>query len=182
MDRGLIASRYAKALFSTTEGDMRVCARIARELGQIEDQMGLGLRQVLINPLFNSRERRAVLQTLMTERDFLDVTQKFLLLLLERGRMELFDEILFNFRDRMDEMIERVIVTVISAEPLPSDVAMNYGKLIQLEVGHSALLRQVVDPEMIGGAKIIIRNRMIDGTLLGQLERFKEHMGMHRGR
>ena len=94
--------------------------------------------------------------------------------------MPQFPAISRRYREMVDELIERVVVRVVTAEPLPPEMLSGYRRRIQLEVGHSALIQQVVEPLVVGGARVVIRHLLIDGTLSSQLQRLGDSLGLPR--
>ncbi len=172
MNHDLIASRYARALEFAAGESVQMAQRIARELMLVSDHFQHGLKDLMVNPSFTQAERRRVMQRLCEERNFLPVTRRFLFLLLERGRMSAFPDIFREYRARLDKRMGRIQVSVISSHPLPAELFTEYRRRIHEAYGESALVRQEVDPEMVGGVLIRVGNKLVDGTLRGSIQRF----------
>jgi len=179
MNVDLIASRYARALMLAAGRDVRTAQRIARECALVNDHFRRGLGELMANPAFSHAERRAVLAKLGEEHQFLEQTRRFLTLLADRARMPLFPDIFRLFRAELDRLMGRITVTVISSHPLPSDLIADYRRKIEEHYGHSALIRQEVDPELIGGVLIRVGNKLVDGTMDGSIRRFCDRLNLH---
>lgn len=179
MNHDLAASRYAKALELAAAESVQTAQRIARELMQFLDHFQHGLYALMTNPIFSPGERRRVLEKLCSERNFLPVTRNFLRLLLRNGRMQLFPDIFRAYRSRLDLRMGRIQVSVISSHPLPPDLFTAYRRQIHETYGESALVRQEVNPELVGGVLIRVGNKLVDGTLRGSLQRFCERFNLN---
>lgn len=172
MNHDVASSRYAKALELAAGESVQMAQRIARELMLFSDHFQHGLGDLMTNPAFSPAERRRVLEKLCDERNFLPVTRNLLSLLLKHSRMHLFPDIFRMYRVRLDERMGRIQVSVISSHPLPADLFTEYRRRIHEAYGESALVRQEVDPDLVGGVLIRVGNKLVDGTLRGSIQRF----------
>ncbi|MBN2723949.1 MAG: ATP synthase F1 subunit delta [Deltaproteobacteria bacterium] len=180
MNLDLVASRYSKGVFDACRGDVRTLTRVAREFNQFENIWDKGINELFCNPAFKRAERLRVLNAFFNDHNFLDITRSFLLLLEERSRVLLFPEIVKNFKELLNDLVDRVVVTIISPQEVEGELLTEYRMKIQGELGHSALIKQIKDPDLIGGIKILVRNRMFDGSIEGQLQRLGDTLGMPR--
>ncbi|MBU1221081.1 ATP synthase F1 subunit delta [Myxococcota bacterium] len=180
MNGDLIASRYARAVFDCCNGDVRTITRVAREFSLIENNWKLGLEEIFTNPVFKPSERKRVIESYITEYNFLNLTADFIRLLSDRSRFINFLDISRKFKALMDDLVERIIVTVISARDISPALLTEYRREVELQLGHSAIIHQVIDPDLVGGIKIIVKNRMFDGSVTGQLRRIGNKLGLPR--
>ncbi len=178
MNDDLICSRYAKALMLSAGDDLRTAQRLARECMLVNDQFKHGLSDVMANPTFSHAERRAVIARICDDNKFLDVTRNLLLMLTDRARMQHFPEIFRQFRTELDKRMGRITVSVISSHPLPAHLFSEYRTKIQEHYGHSALIRQETNPELIGGVLIRVGNKLVDGTMEGSIQRFCDRLNL----
>lgn len=177
MNKDLITSRYGKALFLTCADDLRKNQRISRELSMFKKQWDTGGEIILKNPNFSGVQRRKIINKIAEHYNFLDTTKSFLLILEKSSRIKYFPEIYEVFLRLVDEKIGRIVVTMISAEKLPSDILSKYRKKIQQVVGESSLIKQEINPEVLGGVIIKIKNKIIDGSLIDQIMKFRTKFG-----
>ncbi len=178
MSAELISARYARALMLAAGRDVRTAQRVARECALVNDHFRRGFGELMANPAFSHAERRAALMKLCDEHKFLDVTRNFLTLLAGRARMPLFPDIFRRFRAELDTLMGRITVSVISSHPLPTELVAEYRRKIEEHYGHSALIRQEVDPELIGGVLIRVGNKLVDGTMNGSIQRFCDRLNL----
>lgn len=102
----------------------------------------------------------------------------FIQLVLQKKRLELLLHISKIFREMYDEYskILRVKVTTVQQladserQKLVDDLAHHYGYTIELE--------QEIAAELIGGAIIRVKDKVIDGSVAGQLRRLKTYLTM----
>lgn len=64
----------------------------------------------------------------------------------------------------------RAIAHVVVARPLEPDQADRLRAVLSRQVGRDVGLQVVVDPEVVGGARVRIGDEVIDGTVAGKLE------------
>jgi F-type H+-transporting ATPase subunit delta len=174
MQSGSIAKRYARALID-----------LAREAGEIEHvlkelevfeaylEQSDALRQVLTNPSFSGDQRVAVLRDVLDTVKFSDLTRRFLLLVAEKRRMDIFGSILREYRNYYDEQQGLVRVTVISAVPLPQDLEKRLTAQIESLVNRKVVLTREIDPGILGGIVTRVGDLLFDGSLSTQLSRIK---------
>jgi F-type H+-transporting ATPase subunit delta len=75
------------------------------------------------------------------------------------------------------QKLERVsdLPVVTTAVPLTSAQKAHIAAALESKYG-STELTEVVDPEVLGGVKIIVGSEEFDGTIKGKLERIKQRM------
>ncbi|HVB08992.1 MAG TPA: ATP synthase F1 subunit delta [Bacillota bacterium] len=98
------------------------------------------------------------------------LTLRFLLLLLEKRRFGFFSEILQAYRVLAEDAAGTSRGRVEAARPLLPDELAALEKSASRWAGHPVKLVADVRPELLGGARIILGDRVIDGTTMGQLE------------
>ncbi len=178
MNRDLVCTRYARALMMAAQQDVRTGQRMARECLVFLDHYNRGLKQMLDHPAFSGAERQNILSRIVEEHGFLPVTARFLQLLHNRSRMQLFPDIFRLFRALLDEQMGRIVVSVVSSHALPSELFTEYRRKIQAEYGESALIRQVINPALVGGVRIRVGNKLIDGSLEGSIRRMCDRLNI----
>jgi F-type H+-transporting ATPase subunit delta len=132
----------------------------------------------MANPTFSHAERRVIVTRLCDDHKFLEVTRNLLVLLTGRARMRYFPDIFRQYRVELDRLMGRIMVSVISSHPLPAGLVAEYRSKIQEHYGHSALIRQEVNPELIGGVLIRVGNKLVDGTMEGSIQRFCDRLNL----
>ena len=70
------------------------------------------------------------------------------------------------------------MVSVISSHPLSTELATEYRRKIHETYGQSALIRQEVNPDLIGGVLVRVGNKLVDGTMEGSIRRFCDRLNL----
>ncbi|MBE3569091.1 MAG: ATP synthase F1 subunit delta, partial [Bacillales bacterium] len=91
--------------------------------------------------------------------------------------------------DNLLEMAEEYIVlannergiaeaTVTSVRPLNEEEKSSLSSVLAEKIGKQTLeIENIVDPNLLGGLKVRIGNRILDGSLRGKLDRLKQMIG-----
>ncbi|MEK7467672.1 MAG: ATP synthase F1 subunit delta [Planctomycetota bacterium] len=174
MNERTVARRYAMALISLADQGKAVEA-IETEILQIADSWrgSLDLRRAMTHPLITTKAKKDLfrqafpgLSKLMG--DFLDR-------LIEKKRTSCIPDIAEIFDDLADRYAGVVRMTVESAVPL-SDAQKTklHGKLVTLSQGRKVELDAKVNPALLGGVRLRVRDSVVDDTVAGRLKGLKE--------
>jgi F-type H+-transporting ATPase subunit delta len=171
----MIAGRYAKALASVIENDEGL--EEARDALQAVSQLFAthhDLHSCLANPSIQVEQREQVLDALLEKLGFSGPVKSLIHHLLERGRMDLLDEIACSFTGIVDERMGRVAAHITTALELSSEdkefLSAQLGSWTDKEVR----MHCEVDPEIIGGVIAYLQGTVIDGSLRTRLAQLKE--------
>ncbi|NUQ35385.1 MAG: ATP synthase F1 subunit delta [Planctomycetaceae bacterium] len=96
--------------------------------------------------------------------------RNFLGLLIQKRREALLDNIMDSFARYRDDVEHRVHVFVESAKPLGTAEKDQLANLIAKATGKTVALHDSVREELIGGLRIRIGDRLLDGTILRGLK------------
>jgi F-type H+-transporting ATPase subunit delta len=91
-------------------------------------------------------------------------------ILVEKRREALFDEIVVQFDTLLDRQQGRLQVLVTSARPLDDSIAAALRSAIEQRTSKTVVLQERVDPAVIGGLKVNVGDRVIDGTVRRTLQ------------
>ncbi|RMG59554.1 MAG: F0F1 ATP synthase subunit delta [Deltaproteobacteria bacterium] len=174
---GGVAKRYARALFEigVEEGTYR------KILEELEDFCSFlreneDVKKVLTTSVYNTREKRAVLDAILEKKGYSDVVTRFLTLILEKGRMVFIEQILkgFTLLVEQHEGIERVEVTV----PAPLDEAQKgeLARVLEEIRQRKVVIEEKVDPSIIGGLVIRVGSIVYDGSVKTQIHKLSENL------
>ena len=94
----------------------------------------------------------------------------FIKILVEKGLLRSFSACFKRYRAsyNSDHGIEDAVVT--SAIPLKADSFEQLKKKLEAMTGKTIVLRQKVDPDVLGGIKVELEDRLYDGTVKGRLK------------
>lgn len=91
-------------------------------------------------------------------------------LLFERRREEVLAQLADAFRRLELQSRNAVEGQVESARPIPAEMLAAMGRELQAVLGKEVLLENRIVPELLGGTRVTVANRMIDYSVAGRLE------------
>ncbi len=165
-----LVRRYATAVYSLAQ-DAGAVERIGKDLerivASIEDNEQT--KRFFIAPVINRYEKERVL-TKAFEGRVDDIALHALLLLVRKHREAILRALLDEYRvlEMTGRGVEPLIVT--SARPLSKEELASISARVERIYGRHFQARLVVDPELVGGMRITMGDRRIDGTIAGRLE------------
>ena len=170
----LVADRYAKALLDLAISDSAV-DEVQSELAavsQIIETQG-NLTAFLLSPRSDLKIKKTVLNHI-----FIDSVRKnilnLLLLLLDKGRMEVLPDIVTSYVKMADEYRNILNITVTTALPLnQAQIDSISEKFKAIYHGSSVKITVETDNSLIGGVKVIIGDKLYDGTVKGKLSKMQ---------
>lgn len=176
MIEGSLARRYTKALF-----------QLARDAGQeeaigqqVDDffaaYSGSDLQTVLTNPAFDVASRKRIVIQVGNTQQLSVLTIHFLSLLLERDRLGHLPGIVSCYRRLLDEAKGRVEAKVVSAAALDSALAEQVREQLRRLSGKDVVMKQEVDPSLLGGMTVELAGKVYDGSIRTQLEKMKQRI------
>ena len=141
------------------------------DIGQLLDRVGRSLKRDAL-PLTSRLDLAVAAIGPQVSRPVLNL----IVLLLRRGRIELLPRVALEFA-RLDDLDKHVIhATATSAAPMGKDeVRALTARLEQLSGGRVELANDV-DPGILGGVVVRLGDRLIDGSVLGRLERLRSRL------
>ena len=165
-----VATRYAGALLASAQ-EAGVLEGVAESYAALlELQLGqTDLRVFLESPQVRTEEKKELLGTVFGGR-VEPLLLNFVYLLIDKNRME-------NFRDIGEEfaaLVEReagvMRAKVTTAVPLPDDLEKKLRDKLAGLTGKTMILEKRVDPAVIGGVKVVMEDKILDGTVRTNLD------------
>lgn len=176
----LLARRYARALFLSASAAGQV-QTVEEDLDRVLQVWGdtFALREVLGGVLIPRSRQKELLERLFQGRVTRPVLNLVSLLLDER-RLRLLEEIRRQYRLLADEARGIILVEVVSARPLPEEAQEALREALEKKLGRKVRLETSLDPNLIGGVRVKIGDRLYDGSVRGQLERLRQRLAKGR--
>jgi F-type H+-transporting ATPase subunit delta len=136
------------------------------------------LKKFLGNPLITKDAKKNVVKDVLGEQ--IDGrTLKFLLLLVDRGRIQLLENIAEKFLELSYKQESIEIAKVTSSIKLSADQQKEIAEKLKVITGAKQIkLALKVDPQLIGGFTIEIGSKMIDTSIRGQLRQISNLLGV----
>jgi F-type H+-transporting ATPase subunit delta len=174
-----LANVYARSLYElaqTAGGE----AKITEVLGELEQVCELlrsdrGFAEFMHSPVIDRKRRAGSLRTIFQNR-VTDLTLRFLIVLNNKGRLGHLEAITAAFDHMVQEAFGRVEVDVFTPAPLGSEQMQALHDRIKKALGREPVLHGYAEPAMIGGIKLRIEDRMIDGSVSSRLRRMKRDL------
>ncbi len=172
------AVRYARALFDVAVKERLDLEHVERELSGFAEVVAANpaLGRALSNPAIPVTHKRSVVQRLLALSPLMDPVGRLLVMLADRDRLGLLNEIVHAFSERVMEHRHIVRAEVTTAIPLPADRVAALKQGIARATGREVHLEARVDSSIIGGAVTRIGSTVYDGTVRTQLQKLKEQM------
>jgi F-type H+-transporting ATPase subunit delta len=169
MNQSAVAKRYAAALFKTAvNADM--IDNVESDLGLITYSLETipRLAEVLEHPLIPSERKKEIVTDVFSDK-VSEISLNFLYLVIDKRREKILADVEAEFVKLANELRGVEPVEVATAVPLTADERTALQEKLEKLTGKKAELHITLDPTLIGGLKIRIGDRIIDGSIAGYL-------------
>jgi F-type H+-transporting ATPase subunit delta len=178
MSQSVIARRYAKALFEVgkasddTQQMVEALQRVASANQECPDLLPILSRQDL-----PTKKRHAIVVDLAAHLSLSPMLTHFLQLLIDKRRMDAFEEIVTAFQTLLDEANGVVTAIVTTATPIiDSQVLSQIESLVSRRTQRRVRVEAAVDTSLIGGVRLRVGDEVIDGSVMKELQRLREDL------
>jgi F-type H+-transporting ATPase subunit delta len=135
------------------------------------------LKTFLGNPLVTKDAKKNVVKDILGEQ-ITAKTLTFLMLLVDRGRIALLDNVAKRFLELSYKTDCIEIAKVTSSVQLSAEQQKNIAEKLKVITGAKQIkLALKVDPSLIGGFTVEIGSKLIDTTIRGQLKQISNLLG-----
>ncbi len=164
-----ISRRYAKALLAAAQ-EKGLADVVAQDLALIRSlgESSRDLRAMLRSPIIDVGVKKQVLKDVVGSK-VNPLTLDFMYLVLDKGRGELWREIVLEYNGLLDDVknIERVRVT--SAVELGAEERSRIENALASRLGKNIVASYDTDATILGGAVVRVGDEVLDGSLRHQL-------------
>ena len=175
----LAAQRYARALFEIAR-EMHKDEEIEAELETLSAAMKAdpAIERFLSNPGLGLEDKKKFLGRLYQERkhEFYEILLHFFLVLFEKNRFYLIHDIAVEFKRVADEAQGQGVAEIRSAMALKSEAQQAIVNRLEKIAGYKITVKSVVDPALIGGVAVKVRNKVIDDTVSNKIQMIKKEL------
>lgn len=174
---GALARRYARALLELASAK-RMEDKVLSELEAFADvyRESEDLQRVFGGARIPQEQRARVLDQVLKRTMASELTRKFLAHLDRKGRMVGVVDIHRSYKRLVDEKLGRVDAEVIS----PSAMGMSESQKLKMQLekmtGKKVVLKQTVDPSLIGGVITRVGHLVYDGSVQSFLEETRHNL------
>jgi F-type H+-transporting ATPase subunit delta len=169
------ARRYAEAAFEVALATDQL-DRWAEDLAVAAELLARqDVAPVVHSPAVPLAQRQAIVAGLLESR-IQPGALRLVNLLVERGRVSIIARVAEEYARRLNAHRGVVMATVTSAVPLTADETAEIRVRVEAMAGASVELRTEVDPGLIGGLTVQVRDRLLDASIRGRLERLRDQL------
>ncbi len=171
-----IASTYAKALYDIAleqniledvKNDFNVIVSAIKEEPQFLN--------VLTLPKLDKEEKKQLIKTIFSS-NTPQILVNFLMVLIDKDRIELLSEILVAFNQMVNEYFGIVEGTVYSAVPLSEAQLTQLTYVFTKKLNQKVKLNVVIDSSLLGGYKVNLADVVYDNSIKLQLKNLKQSL------
>jgi len=169
------ARRYAEAAFEVALAEDRLDQwrqdlEVAAAMLERSD-----VAPTVHSPAIPLDERRAVVTALLASR-VSPGALRLMELLVARGRSHIVGRVADEYTRRLNSYRGIVMATVTSAVPLTAGETAAIRSRVEAMADAAIDLRTVVDPDLLGGLTIQVRDQLLDASIRGRLERLRDQL------
>jgi len=172
----LVSKRYALALFETGlelnkieefKGEMSFISQVLKKEDRLEN--------ILSHPKVTKNEKKDLLNSLFKEKVSQEILN-FLYIVVDKRREKYIEEINNYYHHLYNEEKNIIEATAITAVPMDGKAEEKLKIILSNKLGKNVELKNLVDKDLIGGVMLKVENRIMDGTVRGQLESMEKNL------
>ncbi len=165
-----IARPYAEALFQAARADLSGTERWLDALAQVSSEPAL--QAVADSPQFEAAQVFDLIQGVLPQ-PLPAAGANFLRAVLDNGRLAALPEIAEQFRAQKNALAGVFDATVQSAFPIDAAALADLSSVLEKRFGRKLQLSVTLDPELIGGVRVVVGDEVLDTSVRASLEHMK---------
>ncbi|MHB8064672.1 MAG: F0F1 ATP synthase subunit delta [Ruminiclostridium sp.] len=169
----IVEKRYAQALMELSVSDIE---SIRQELGEFVGiyNSDKEFSNFLLDPRIKTDNKQTVIRNVFTDKLSKNMLN-FILLLITKQRIKNIPEIYEQLVQLINEKLNVLDMKIITAQPLEEQQRYNIKEKFRTMYSASGVkTTEIVDPSIIGGIKVIIGDKVYDGSIKGRIESLTE--------
>ena len=165
-----IARPYAEALFKASGSDLGAAATWLDELAVIA--ANAQLQQFAGNPSVTAEQTFDVVSG-VAKAKLPEAAKNFLRIVIDNGRLGALPEIASQFRTLKNAQGGSSDALVFSAFALDADALIDLAATLERRFGRKLNLKVELQPELIGGVRVVVGDEVLDTSVKARLEQMK---------
>lgn len=172
----LVSKRYALALFETGL-ELDRLKQFKDEINNVSNVLDMEpkIEMILTHPKISNDEKKELLDNLF-EKHVSREMLNFLYVIIDKRRERYIKEINEYYNFLYNEEKNIVSATVVTAVPMAKNQEEKLKVILNNKLNKNVELNNVVDKSIIGGAMLKVDNKVIDGSVKGQLDSIKKSL------
>jgi F-type H+-transporting ATPase subunit delta len=173
-----IAMNYARAFAEVVISLKLDSNRVREELQSLVETVSgsAELRRVWDSPAIGAAEKLRLLDAIAQHSGMETPVRNFLAVLIEHGRTAALPAIARQFELELNQRLGVVEAGIASARDLSPEEKSALERQVEQLTGCKVRARYDIDRNLLGGAVVKVGSTIYDGSLRGQLRRFKEQL------
>ena len=174
---GIAAKRYAQALLEVAVSsgqEVRCLAELKRFSAEMNANQDLS--SALLNPAFDASSQSSVVAKIAFKMRLSEITTNFLCLLALKRRLAQLPQIIEAYEMAQEQRAGIEKGEVITCALLTEMQLSRIRYALSADTGKRIVLSQRVDKDVIGGFKVVIRDRVYDFTIKSYFESLRNHL------
>lgn len=173
--KNLIAEKYAGAIFELAKAQNMI-EEIGKQLSLVQktfsghDDLGA----LIFHPRVQKQDKKEILSKVFPYNEI--IVLNFLFLLIDKGRLNLLDDIIYHYYFLKDQQDNILRVQVKTARELPKDLMKMLQKKLEENYQKKVKLDLIVQPKIIGGMVLQIGDLLIDGSIERGLQKLEDKL------
>lgn len=177
MNRTFISDRYTKALADSVSDDSELEVVASELVGFVKlFQDYPEIPRFANNRAIPREVRERLIESVLDQVELRPVTRRFLLVLVDRGRIGLLEPMSYSFAELVDERLDRAEAVVTTAVPLDDEQRERLRSRLSELTGKTVRLEEQRDPGIIGGTIVRLGTTVIDGSIRVFLEEMRKEL------
>jgi len=172
----IIARRYAQALRQEAD-ESGITEKVDADVALIRESLTASgeLLRFFESPVI-SREKKSTVVRKLFEGRIEALTLRFLLLMVEKQREQIFPQVVQAYADARDEQLGIVNVSVRVAKTMSEEEETQLSSTIEKMIEKRVRLQTLIDGSLLGGLVVRIGDTLYDGSFANQLKSLRERL------
>lgn len=169
-----LAGRYATALFELAEAD-GVLDGVADDLGRLGGMIAESddLRRAIRSPVTARADQVRAMTAIMEKAEMGDLSTRFVAMVAGNRRLFALAAMISAYRALVAQHRGDVSASVVSAVALSDGQLKALAASLKSALGVTVSVDAHVDSELLGGLKVRVGSKLVDGSLSGKLQRLR---------
>jgi len=171
-----IAKRYAKGLYKAIEKNNY--SKIEKQLKAFSKLLStnIELKNFFENPMYTRKEKSALIKKILSNLDFIDLINRFFILLAENNRMNLLPEIIDEIKKIYFKDNNVFPLDVYTPMKLDKEEKEKIINTFRKKLKGKIKAEFYVDKKVIGGILVKYKSTYYDGSIMGFLNKIKDNI------